>query len=170
MQWTAVAMDQAKQKVRVSCRWCGLRFSVEVQGGEDWDVEAQCPCCDCWHCFNIADTRCPPAPDPLERRAATQRLGEELWRPINEHRSHPAVEWFEKVGNGMFEDDYSSKPWHTPHFWVYRFRRGNEAAYLWQDGETWFVRCWHPLRGRQQPPEPTEVYSFEAGLDRLIQL
>jgi hypothetical protein len=89
---------------------------------------------------------------------------------LNEHQSHPAVEWFEKVGNGLFEDDYTSKPWHTPTFWMYRFRCENKVAYLWQEEDIWIMRSWHPLRGRKKPPEPKEVYTFEAGLDQLVRM
>jgi hypothetical protein len=161
-------MGQVLREQRVSCRRCRYRFRVQVQPDEDWRVEAQCPCCDGWACFTLADTRNPPKPDPREWEAATQRLGELLWRPINEHPSHPAVAWVDMIGNGGFEDDHTPKPWPIPTFWVYRFRRGKKAAYIWQEGDSWFVRGWHSLRGRRQPPDPAEVFSFEAALNRLV--
>jgi hypothetical protein len=160
-------MGEVFREQRVSCRWCRYRFPLQVPSDEDWRVEAQCVICERWACFTIADTRDPPRPDPAELEAAAQRLGEQLWRPINEHRSHPAVAWMDRVGNGGFEDDHTPKPWPIPTFWVYRFRRGKKAAYIWQEGDSWFVRGWHSLRGRQ-PPDPAEVFSFDAALDRLV--
>jgi hypothetical protein len=141
---------------------------VRVPASEDWRVEAQCPSCESWACFTIADTREPPAPDPAELDAEAQRLGELLWRPINAHRGHRAVAWMDRVGNGGFEDDHSAKPWPIPTFWVYRFTRGKEAAYIWQERDSWLVRGWHPLRGRREPPDVAEAFSFEAALDRLL--
>ena len=142
---------------------------MQAPPAEDWRVEAQCPSCETWACFTVADTRDPPLPDPAELDAATQRLGEQLWQPINEHRSHPAIAWVDRVGNGVFEDDHTAKPWPISTFWVYRFTRGREAAYIWQEEDLWLVRGWHPLRSRRSPPEPVEVSSFEAALDRLLE-
>lgn len=101
--------------------------------------------------------------------AEAQRLGEQLWLPINQHRGHPAVAWIDRVGNGGFEDDYTPTAWTVPTFWVYRFTRAKKAAYIWQEGDAWLVRGWHPMRGRREPPEPAEVFSFEAALDRLLE-
>jgi hypothetical protein len=100
--------------------------------------------------------------------AEFQRLGEQLWQPINEHRGHPAVAWVERVGNGVFEDDFSPHCWPIP-CWVYRFIRGQEAAYIWQEESSWFVRGWHPLQGRRGPPDPSEVFSFQDALDQLLE-
>jgi len=161
-------MSEALEEQRVNCRRCRYRFPVQVQPGEGWRVEAQCPSCDTWACFTVADTRDPPPRDPAELEAEAQRLGEQLWSPINEHRDHPAIAWVDRVGNGGFEDDHTPKPWTIPTFWVYRFRRGKKAAYIWQEGGYWFVRRWYPLRGRH-PPEPAEVFSFEAALDQLVE-
>ena len=161
-------MVDGHREKRVNCRLCRYRFLIRVAQGEDWRVEAQCPSCEAWACFTIADTHDSPKPDLRKLEVEAQRLGEQLWRPINEHHGHPAVAWVDRVGNGVFEDDYSLKPWPIPTLWVYRFRRGNKAAYIWQEGEFWLVRRWHPLRDSRQPPEPIEVFSFEAALDRLV--
>lgn len=161
-------MSVALQEQRVNCRRCRYRFPVHAQSTEGWRVEAQCPICEAWACFTAADTQDPPRPDPAELEQATQQIGERLWRPINENRGHAAVKWVDKVGNGLFEDDHTPMPWAMPTSGVYRFRRGTKAAYLWQEGGSWFVRGWYSLRGRR-PPEPAEVFSFEAGLDRLAE-
>jgi hypothetical protein len=157
---------KALAEQRVACSRCRYRFPVVVSTQDDWRVEAQCPCCDSWACFTAADTRDPPRADPAELDAQTQRLGALLWQPINEHRSHPAVAWLDRVGNGVFEDDHARRCWPVPH-WVYRFTRNGSAAYIWQEGDSWFVRRWHLLPGRDLPPDPVEVPSFEAALDRL---
>jgi hypothetical protein len=95
-------------------------------------------------------------------------LGEQLWQPLNEHSGHPAVAWMDRVGNGFFADDPSKPSWPIPCL-VYRFTRQGEAAYLWQQEGAWFVRDWHPLGNRRTPPEPLEVLSFKAGLNRLAE-
>lgn len=159
-------MGEAFAEQRVYCRRCRYRFRVEVASEGSWLVEAQCPSCESWAGFTRADTRNLPPPDPTEREAEVQRVGELLWRPVNDHRDHPAVAWMDRVGNGLFEDDYSPSCWPVPHC-VYRLTRGSSAAYIWQAGGSWFVRGWHPLRGRHSPPEPSEVSSFPAALDRL---
>jgi hypothetical protein len=161
-------MGDALNGQRVNCRRCRYRFAVEVPPSEDWRIEAQCPCCDGWACFTVADTRDPPRPHPAELEAAAQRLGERLWQPINQNRGHPAVTCMDRVGNGVFEDDQSPLCWPVP-CRVYRLIRGREAAYIWQEEGSWFVRRWHPLRSRRRAPEPSEVFSFEAGLDRLLE-
>lgn len=125
-----------------------------------------CPSCESWSNFIAVDAQDPPRPDPAELDAATQRLGELLWRPINKHRGHPAFTWMDRVGNELFEDDHSYICWPVPHC-LYRFTQGSSAAYIWQEDESWFVRSWHPLRDRGLAPEPAEVFSFEAALDRL---
>ena len=159
-------MGEALADQRVYCRQCRYRFRVEVATGVNWRVEAQCPSCDSWACFTVADTHAPPRPDPAELDAEAQRLGELLWRPINEHRDHPAIAWMDRVGGGVFEDDYTQGCWPIRH-WVYRFTRGSSSAYIRQEDGSWFVRGWHPLRGCCLPCEPAEVLSFEAALDRL---
>jgi hypothetical protein len=155
-------------EMRVNCRQCRFSFPVQVSPSEDWRVEAQCPSCDGWACYTIADTRDPPRPDLRELETEVQRLGERLWQLINEHRNHPAVAWMDHVGNGMFEDDHSDISWPIP-WHVYRFTRRAKAAYIWQEVGSWFVRGWHSTRSRRKPPEPAEVFSFEAALDRLLE-
>lgn len=159
-------MDQAVAEQRVFCSRCRYRFPVTAAAVDGWSVEAQCPACESWACFTATDTHEPPRPDPAVYEAEAQRLEELLWRPINENHGHPAIVWMDRVGNGLFEDDHSRGCWPVPQ-WVYRFTRRGSAAYIWQVGSSWFARGWHPLRGRGSPPEPAEVFSFEAALNRL---
>jgi hypothetical protein len=156
----------ATTEQRVVCPRCRFIFRVDILLQDAWPVEAQCPCCDSWTCFT-GDILKPPPPSQAERDAEVQRFGELLWRPINEQRGHRALAWMDRVGNGIFEDDRSQHCWPVPH-WIYRFSRGRSAAYIWQEDGSWFVRAWHPLRSRGSPPEPVEVISFEAALDRLV--
>ena len=86
-------MSDAIEGQRVTCRRCRYWFPVQREPGEGWRVEAQCPSCDAWACFTVADTHDQPRPNPPDWERATQRLGERLWRPINENRDHPAVAW-----------------------------------------------------------------------------
>jgi hypothetical protein len=162
-------MSNAFVNQQVCCRRCRFRFTVQALPSQDWLVEAQCPSCDGWACFTDADTpeRSRPDPKRKDREAAAQRLGEQLRRPIDEHRAHPAVAWFDRVGNGLFEDDYTEHCWPIP-WWVYRFTRRGEAAYVWQEEASWFVRDWHPLRGHREPPAAVDVFSFEDALGRLV--
>src|SRR5262249_54955763 len=134
---------------------------------EDWRVEAECPSCANWACFTVADTREAPVPDPKARDEEIQRLGAQVWQPINEHRDHPAAAWIDRVGNGLWEDDYMHRPCPGPTYWVYRFKRGAEAAYIWQEDGCWFARGWYPQQGPGEPPDPSEVFSFLEGLDHL---
>jgi hypothetical protein len=172
-------MDEALIEQRVICRLCRFIFKVQVPAlsptapNEDWAIEAQCPSCDRWGCFTPADTpeREPPRPDFDEDVSdeQTHALCERLFEPINKHRSHPAVRWFDRVSIGFFEDDRSEPDWPAP-WWVYRFSRGRSAAYVWQDEGRWYVRRWHPLRGRGMPPWVRECDSFEAALDHLLEV
>src|SRR5438552_2093763 len=154
---------------RLVCCLCRFCFVVPIRPAEEWRVDAQCPSCEFSACFTVADTleRQPPLPDPKERDREVQQLGEHLWQPINAHRNHPTVAWLDRVGNGFFKDDKSECCWPVP-WWVYRFTRERQAAYFWQEEDSWFVRGWHPLRGRGKPPEPAEVFTFESALDRLL--
>jgi hypothetical protein len=88
--------------------------------------------------------------------------------------NHPVLQDLEKVGNGVFEDDYSNI-WDLPHFhaavpsWFFRFRRDSETAYMWlDDGGVW-ISPWHPLRPRRRHPGRTElrVANFREALDAL---
>jgi hypothetical protein len=161
----------AHMEKRVFCRRCRYRFWIEVPPVEQWRVEEQCPSCDSWDCFTVASTveHEPPPPDPKALEKEAQELGQLLWQPIKENRDHPAIAWMDRVGNGCFEDDHTPTFWSIPTFWVYRFMRGNEAAYIWQSETTWLVRGWYPMRGCRRPPEPSEVLSFLAALDRLLE-
>jgi hypothetical protein len=152
---------------RVHCRRCRFRFLIQVPASEDWRIEAQCPSCDWSDGFTVADTYEPPTPNLQDLDAAAQKVGSLLWQPIDENQDHPALAWVDRVGNGMFGDDRSKICWPVP-WTVYRFTRGTEAAYIWQENGSWFVRGWHPMRGRGNPPEPDEVHSFGAALDRLV--
>lgn len=154
---------------RVECPRCRYLFSVEVAEGADWQVEEQCPSCESRTLFTIENTpeRQPPRPKPEDLDLSQSSWVRELFAPINQHRSHAAVTWFDRVGNGGFEDEYAPA-WPIP--WrVYRFRRGEQAAYAWQVEGVWFVRGWHQLRtGMKGPPERMAVASLEAALDRLV--
>lgn len=161
-------MSDTLTEKRVNCRRCRYQFPVQVPALGDWLVEAQCPSCDNWDCFTEEDMRDLPRPDPQELEAETQRLGERLWQPINKHRAHPAVAWMDWVSNGVFEDDHAKHCWPIP-CWVYRFTRREETAYIWQEESCWFVRGWHPMRGRRKPPDPIEVFSFKSALDHLVE-
>jgi hypothetical protein len=61
---------------------------------------------------------------------------------------HPAAKWFDRIGNGVFEDDVVVQGLPAP--WpVYRFRRGAETAYVWEQSVSWFVRPWQTMRGKR---------------------
>jgi hypothetical protein len=108
-------VDEAVVDRRVYCRRCRYRFRVEAPARDGWRVEAQCPSCEAWVYFTADDTQEPPRPDPAELAAEAQRRGEVVWRSVNEHRDHPAVAWLDRVGNGLFEDDYAPAGWPVPH-------------------------------------------------------
>jgi hypothetical protein len=160
-------MDNGLMEQRVICSRCRFRLSVQVPESGDWRIDAQCPSCESWACFTLADTRDPPVPDSGQVDAAAQGLGEQLWQPIKEHRGHPALAWMDRIGNGVFEDDHSESCWPVPS-WIYRFTRQAQAAYVWQEASSWFVRSWHPLRGERKPPDAAEVFSFAQALDHLL--
>jgi hypothetical protein len=63
------------------------------------------------------------------------------------YNDHPARVWFERIGNGAFEDDHAARELPGPHP-IYRFRRDELAAYVWESGGRWFVRPWQRMRGR----------------------
>lgn len=151
---------------RVICRYCRYRFPVQASAAENWVAEVECPSCEKRYSATEADTRERPPPDPGELDAIVNRLGEVLWRPIRAHSDHPALAWFDRVGNGIFEDDHSQHCWPIPH-WIYRFTRRRQAAYIWCEDGKWFVRAWHPMRGRRSTPTAAEVVSFPAALDSL---
>jgi hypothetical protein len=159
-------MSETLNEERVFCPKCRFRFPIAVPLTKGWQVEAQCPSCEWSTFFSVADTEELPQIDHAEWEAKLQRIGKLLWQPINEHRGHPALVWMDRVGNGMFEDDYSEKCFPAPHT-VYRFTCGESASYIWQQEESWFVRGWHPLKGDTMPPEPVQVFSFGAALDYL---
>jgi hypothetical protein len=60
-------------------------------------------------------------------------------------RDHAARSWFDRIGNGIFEDDGSScgPPLSQG---VYRFRQGSLVAYIWQSDGTWVVLPWRRIR------------------------
>lgn len=162
-------MSDPLRKQRVDCPRCRYRFFLEVPQGDDWRVEAECPSCEIATWFTVAHTKAPPPPDPAklaEQEAPIQHFWTLLWRPINEHRSHPVVAWMDQVGNGGFEEDQCAGHWPIP-WTVYRFVRNGEAAYIWKQADAWRVRRWHRMANRFQVPEPVEVSSFEAALDQL---
>ena len=86
-------------------------------------------------------------------------------RRLDEYAGHAARPWFEKMGNGVFEDDYSTRGLPGP-WWIYRFRRGSETAYLWEQDGKWWVRPWSDMR-RSRGARIEWVASLGAALDRL---
>jgi hypothetical protein len=96
---------------RVICRRCRFIFTIDVpaqadgEEGEGLCFEAQCPSCDIWACFTVADTpECQPSRpsrEELEEARRRQELPEQLLTPIRENRAHPAVARFDRIGNGM---------------------------------------------------------------------
>jgi hypothetical protein len=134
-------------------------------------IEAQCPSCEAWACFTIADTpERQPKSDPAAeaaREAALKQRAALLFQPIERNRSHPAVQWFEKIGNGFFEDEYAEPMWPVPSV-VYRFRRDRRAAYVWEEDGSWQLRLWADL-GRSRPePDIRWAATFEDALDQLL--
>jgi hypothetical protein len=91
------------------------------------------------------------------------------WRGMMEalsaHDGHPARGWFERIGNGVFEDDHVVRGLPCPHP-IYRFRLGAVVAYVWEAGGEWFVRPWQRLRGRVSQ-SVVRVPSLGAALDEL---
>ena len=91
------------------------------------------------------------------------------WRGMMEalsaHDGHAARGWFERIGNGVFEDDHVARDLPGPHP-MYRFRRGERAAYLWEVGGVWFVRPWRRMRGRESQAV-VRVADLGAALDAL---
>ena len=63
----------------------------------------------------------------------------EPWRSmvtaLSAHDSHPARSWFERIGNGVFEDDHAARGLPGPQL-MYRFHRGELAAYVWEDSDS----------------------------------
>jgi hypothetical protein len=161
---------------KVHCRFCRFRFTVQVPFTEgdgpadDWRAEAQCPACEHWACFTVDDTperqRSGPSPESLRLLEDWHAVTSQMFALADRHQSHPVVATLEKIGNGVFEDDYGPTAWPIP-WMIYRFRRDDEVAYVWQEDECWLVRAWHPLRGGGEPPSVQEVASFAAALDWL---
>jgi hypothetical protein len=91
------------------------------------------------------------------------------WRGMIEalyaHNNHPARRWFEKIGNGIFEDDLNTQGLPGPHP-IYRFRRGDLTAYVWEADGEWFVRPWQRMCGRVSQTV-LRVADLRAALDKL---
>lgn len=91
------------------------------------------------------------------------------WRGMIEalsaHDDHPACQWFEKIGNGIFEDDHAVYGLPAPHP-IYRFRRDGLAAYVWPAEGVWFVRPWQRMRGWVSTTV-VRVPGLRAALDQL---
>jgi hypothetical protein len=82
------------------------------------------------------------------------------------YNDHPARGWFDRIGNGVFEDDHAVHDLPAPHP-IYRFRRDELAAYIWEATSVWFVRPWQRMRG-QVPNKVVQVASLPAALDELL--
>ncbi|VTR99433.1 hypothetical protein [Tuwongella immobilis] len=89
-----------------------------------------------------------------------------MMQALSVHDDHPARSWFERIGNGLFEDDHAARELPGPHP-IYRFRRGELAAYVWEIGGKWFVRPWQRMRGRVSQAVVL-VSSLGAALDELV--
>ena len=91
------------------------------------------------------------------------------WRGMVEalavHDCHPARRWFVGLGNGVFKDDHAVHGLPAPHP-IYRFRRDDLAAYVWQVDGGWFVRPWRRTRGRIRNTV-IRVADLKAALDEL---
>jgi hypothetical protein len=169
-------MDEAPSGQRVICRHCRFIFAVELpprkigERAQDWRVEEQCPACDSLTSFTIVDTPerqpAPPKEDEAERHQKLQELGKRHFEPITRNRSDPTVRWFDRVGNGVFEDDCSEISWPAP-WMIYCFRRGKRGAHIWEEEGRWYVRPWAALQGERGGQPVLEVASFEAALDEL---
>jgi hypothetical protein len=84
---------------------------------------------------------------------------------LEAHHDHPARGWFDRLGNGIFEDDHSVRGLPGPHP-IYRFTRGDEAAYVWEDECGWVVRPWRRMRDRVSNAV-VRVGNLRAALDVL---
>jgi hypothetical protein len=108
--------------------------------------------------------------DRLATHARAAGLARLMFEWVIRNRDHPVAGLFEQFGNGIFEDDHSVRseiP--APHFFVYRFRHGSQTAYIWHEGEIWFVSPWRHMKRRRHRTVET-VESFRAALDRLLPL
>ena len=84
---------------------------------------------------------------------------------LSAYNDHPAHGWFEKIGNGIFEDDHAVTGLPGPHP-IYRFRRDSLVAYVWRSEDGWFVRPWQRMRGRVSNAT-VRVVDLCAALDEL---
>ncbi len=84
---------------------------------------------------------------------------------ISVYHDHPAVSWWIGIGNGVFEDDHAVRGLPAPAP-IYRFRRDDLAAYVWQTEQEWFVRPWQRMRGHVSNAV-VRVGSLAAALDQL---
>jgi hypothetical protein len=84
---------------------------------------------------------------------------------LSAHDDHPACKWFEKIGNGIFEDDHTIRALPAPHS-IYRFRRDELSAYVYLTEDGWYVRPWQRMRGRLSN-RVVRVADLRAALDLL---
>lgn len=168
--------DSSVHTRRVMCPHCRFLFAVSSYESSNesptgFCAEAQCPSCDYWSLFSIVDAADykPMLPVLIQNESFSEpsKVCEDLLSPIRQNQSHPAMVHFDRVGNGFFEDDMSQKQWPVP-WCVYRFRQGEDAAYVWNVGGEWVLRPWHRMSERSTAPEALMVSSFEAALEWLI--
>jgi hypothetical protein len=88
-----------------------------------------------------------------------------MMEALSSHNDHPAHGWFERIGNGVFEDDHAVRGLPGPHP-IYRFRRDELAAYVWEADGGWFVRPWQRMLGRVSNAV-VRVADLGAALDEL---
>lgn len=88
-----------------------------------------------------------------------------MFEALNAHNEHPVYGWFDRIGNGVFEDDHAARNLPGPHP-IYRFRRGELVAYVWEEGGGWLVRPWQRMRGRVSQAV-VRVAELGAALDEL---
>src|SRR4051812_37198347 len=123
-------MRRMAREQRVICSRCRYIFSIDIPTNESldpvrvWRAEAECPSCESVQTFTHVDT--PEAevnkkPKPTEPSEEWQKEVAKLFQPIHEHEYHPAVRWFDSIGNMWYSDDCSPCPFSTT-WLIYRFR------------------------------------------------
>jgi hypothetical protein len=162
---------------RVTCPGCRFMFNVSIHADDANSllapsaVEAQCPCCEAFWNFSLlsmeGDLVSASSLESVETKALSAKE-KEILAPILRNSGHPVVSLFDRVGNGFFQDDCTTKLWPIPHT-VYRFRKGILAAYIWPDSDRWLLRSWESTKEKDDVVRVATAESFEQGLDLLME-